>query len=157
MPQKEAGRITEPPVWVPTASGVMPAATAAADPEDEPPGVCSGLTGLRVLPGCRNASSVLTVLPRMMAPAARSLPTIIASRSGTRPASTTVPLAVGMPLVSMTSFNATGTPCNGPIGRPERRCASAISAWRMAKAGSTHSNAWISPSSAAILSRHAFT
>ena len=38
-PQKEAGRITEPPVCVPSASGIMPAATAAAEPEDDPPGV----------------------------------------------------------------------------------------------------------------------
>ena len=52
-PQKAAGRITDPPVWVPTASGTMPAATAAADPCDDPPGVWSGSCGLRVLPGCR--------------------------------------------------------------------------------------------------------
>src|SRR5437764_8698742 len=38
-PQNEAGRITEPPVCVPSASGIMPAATAAAEPEDDPPGV----------------------------------------------------------------------------------------------------------------------
>ena len=35
--------MTEPLVCDPTASGTMPAATAAAEPEDEPPGVCSGL------------------------------------------------------------------------------------------------------------------
>ena len=38
-PQKAAGRMTEPPVWLPKASGSMPAATAAAEPDDEPPGV----------------------------------------------------------------------------------------------------------------------
>src|SRR5262245_2897431 len=38
-PQKAAGRITEPPVWVPSANGIMPAATAAAEPAEEPPGV----------------------------------------------------------------------------------------------------------------------
>ena len=50
-PQKEAGRITEPPVWEPKASGTMPAATAAAEPEDEPPGVrvASRLLGVRVV------------------------------------------------------------------------------------------------------------
>ena len=31
----------------------MPAATAAAEPEEEPPGVCSGLRGLRVTDGCK--------------------------------------------------------------------------------------------------------
>ena len=29
----------EPPVWVPIAAGIMPAATAAAEPDQEPPGV----------------------------------------------------------------------------------------------------------------------
>jgi hypothetical protein len=38
-PQKAAGRITEPIVCVPSASGQSPAATAAADPLEEPPGV----------------------------------------------------------------------------------------------------------------------
>ena len=38
-PQKEAGLITDPLVCVPTARGIMFAATAAADPLEEPPGV----------------------------------------------------------------------------------------------------------------------
>ena len=50
-PQYAAGRIVEPLVWLPIASGTMLAPTAAADPLEEPPGVCSGLCGLRVLPG----------------------------------------------------------------------------------------------------------
>ena len=62
-PQKLAGRITEPPVWVPVAIGKKPAATPAAEPDDEPPGVCARLCGLRVLPGSRWANSVVTVLP----------------------------------------------------------------------------------------------
>ena len=32
-PQNDAGRITEPPVWVPSASGIMPAPTEAAEPD----------------------------------------------------------------------------------------------------------------------------
>ena len=50
-PQNAAGRITEPPVWVPMVSGTMPAATAAADPDDDPPGVRARSRGLRVGPG----------------------------------------------------------------------------------------------------------
>src|ERR1700686_5282622 len=69
MPQKAAGRMTEPPVWLPSAIGSMPAATAAAEPEEDPPGVWAGLRGLRVAAGCRLASSVVTVLPRMRPPA----------------------------------------------------------------------------------------
>ncbi len=60
--------MTEPPVCVPTASGTMPAATAAAEPLDEPPGVCSTFAGLRVCDGARFASSVVTVLPSTIAP-----------------------------------------------------------------------------------------
>src|SRR5215475_15693442 len=83
-PQYEAGRIVEPVVWLPSASGTMPAATAAADPLDEPPGVCAGSCGFRVLPGVRVANSVLTVLPILIAPAARSSDTTEASRDGVR-------------------------------------------------------------------------
>ena len=50
-PQKAAGRITEPLVWVPTAPGRNPMATAAAEPLDDPPGVWAGFQGLRVFPG----------------------------------------------------------------------------------------------------------
>ena len=38
-PQNDAGRITDPAVWVPSASGTIPAATAAAEPLEDPPGV----------------------------------------------------------------------------------------------------------------------
>ena len=51
-PQNAAGRITEPLVCVPTATGTWSAATAAADPEEEPPGVCLRFQGLRVSAGC---------------------------------------------------------------------------------------------------------
>ena len=43
--------ITEPSVCVPNASGTIPAATAAADPDDDPPGVCLRFQGLTVGPG----------------------------------------------------------------------------------------------------------
>jgi hypothetical protein len=85
-PQKAAGRITEPPVWLPSASGSMPAATAAAEPEDEPPGVCAGLCGLRVAAGSSEANCVVTVLPGTMPPARRTNDTIAASAFGRCPA-----------------------------------------------------------------------
>ena len=50
-PQYAAGRMTDPLVWVPTAAGMNPAATAAADPLEDPPGVCARFHGLRVFPG----------------------------------------------------------------------------------------------------------
>src|SRR3546814_10500368 len=55
-------------VWLPSASGAMPAATAAAEPLDEPPGVCAGFHGLTVGPGWRQANSVVTVLPSTVPP-----------------------------------------------------------------------------------------
>ncbi len=85
MPQKAAGRIVEPPVWVPKASGAMKSATAAADPLDEPPGVCAGLWGLRVGPGTRQANSVVAVLPRTIPPALRTSATQAASARGRWP------------------------------------------------------------------------
>ncbi len=48
-----AGRRIEPTVWVPIAAGIIRAATAAADPDDDPPGVCPRDQGLRVGAGSR--------------------------------------------------------------------------------------------------------
>ena len=48
MPQYDAGRKVEPPVCEPNAAGIIRAATAAAEPLLEPPGVCSVFQGLRV-------------------------------------------------------------------------------------------------------------
>jgi hypothetical protein len=44
-PQKAAGTRTDPPVSVPSASGTIPAATAAAEPLLEPPVVRPGKPG----------------------------------------------------------------------------------------------------------------
>ena len=38
-PQYAAGRSTEPTVWEPIASGAIRAASAAAEPAEDPPGV----------------------------------------------------------------------------------------------------------------------
>ena len=47
-PQNAAGRMTEPLVWLPVARGTMPAAIAAAEPLEDPPGVRPGSCGLVV-------------------------------------------------------------------------------------------------------------
>ena len=86
MPQKLAGRMTEPAVCVPSATSTMPVATAAADPLDEPPGVCVTRCGLVVGPGSNTANSVVTVLPSATAPAVRSCATTPASPRGWCPA-----------------------------------------------------------------------
>ena len=50
MPEKAAGMRTEPPPSVPSESGAMPSATAAALPPEEPPDVRVGSHGLPVTP-----------------------------------------------------------------------------------------------------------
>ena len=72
----------EPPTCVPMAAGIMRAPTAAADPEDDPPGVRVESNGFRVGPGSAPPSSAVTVLPRMTAPACRSAHTAALSRLG---------------------------------------------------------------------------
>src|SRR5437764_597442 len=76
-PQQAAGMRTEPPPSLPWATGRMPAATAAAAPPEEPPGVRCRSQGLCVGPK-RRASLVgrmpysgNVVVPTMMKPAAR--------------------------------------------------------------------------------------
>ena len=61
--------MTDPPVWVPMANGTMKSATPAAEPLEDPPGVNSGLWGLAVFPGFLQANSVVTVFPKITAPA----------------------------------------------------------------------------------------
>src|SRR5438067_4235786 len=156
-PQKDAGRITEPAVWLPSASDTMCAATAAAEPLEEPPGVCSGLCGLRVFPGVKYAHSVVTVLPMITAPAARSFATTAASARGVRPLCSSVPFSVGMSAVSMMSFTPTGMPQSAPIGSPLRRCSSAARAWASACSSSRNCQACTVGSTRRIRSRHAPT
>jgi hypothetical protein len=50
MLQAMAGTRPDPAVSVPSEKAAIPAATAAAEPEEEPPGMQSGTTGLRGVP-----------------------------------------------------------------------------------------------------------
>ena len=85
MPQNDAGRRTDPCVCVPSANGTMPVATAAANPLELPPGVCSRLCGLRVGAGVRYANDVVWVFPIRMAPRRRNSVTMPASSVPMRP------------------------------------------------------------------------
>src|SRR3546814_8034396 len=110
----------EPPVCVPKAIGTMPAATAAAEPLEEPPGVWAGFHGLRVGPGVVKAYSAVTVLPIGTAPAARNCATQDASKTLSGVCANDAPQAVGMPCTSMTSLTPTSRPfhdwCRSPGG-----------------------------------------
>src|SRR6185437_12385518 len=93
MPQRLAGIRIEPPVSLPVAAMQKPAATAAAEPPEEPPGTRSVFHGLRVggvtVP---QAYSCVVVLPRKTAPALRSRATAAASTRGKETPGALVPV-----------------------------------------------------------------
>src|SRR5512137_770841 len=101
MPQKLAGWRTDPPVSLPSASGTRPAATAAAEPPDEPPGTRSGSAGCATGPKAEFSfdepipNSSQLVLPTTIAPAAVRRSTAVASNGGTKPARIREPHVVG--------------------------------------------------------------
>src|SRR5688572_32589300 len=88
MPQNDAGWRIDPPVSEPSARGTHRAATAAADPPLEPPGVRSGDHGFRTGPNAEFslddpiANSSQFVLPTIIAPACSSRCTTVASYGG---------------------------------------------------------------------------
>src|SRR3954466_3287728 len=103
----------DPPVSVPIATGASRAATAAAEPPPEPPGVRSRSHGLRDGPNAEcsvldpMANSSRLVLPRIGSPAERSLATTVASYGGTQPSRMREPHVVGWPVVQSKSLTAT--------------------------------------------------
>src|ERR1051325_9851559 len=128
QPQKLAGRSIEPTTWVPSATGTMPEATAAAEPLLDPPGVRSRSHGLRVPRGSVAANSVVTTLPRITAPASRNAATLAASRPLRQPINRGDPCSVGISAVSIMSLMPSGMPSIGDKGRPARQRAAERSA-----------------------------
>ena len=141
MPQNAAGTRIEPDVSVPIAPGTTPAATATAEPDDEPPGhparARAGSTGVPKCgfrPSPENASSLRFVLPTQTIPAAASRATTGASAAAGAASRRSADAAVvGVPATSIRSFHATGTPSSGPRGAPARS-RSALAAPRAAPA-----------------------
>src|SRR6185503_15964663 len=104
-PASAAGWRIEPPVSVPVAAGVMRAATAAAEPPDEPPGTRCKSQGLRTGPQCELsfdepiANSSMLHLPSGTAPARWNCSTTCASYGLTKFSSIREPQVVRWPLV----------------------------------------------------------
>src|SRR5258707_11813730 len=96
--------MVDPITCVPRPALIMPQATPAAEPLDEPPGVWSRFQGLRVPRGSDAANSVVTVLPTITAPAARSAATQAASFSERQPANSGEPIWVGISAVLLVSL-----------------------------------------------------
>ena len=103
----------------------MPAATAAAAPPEEPPGVLAGFHGFRVMPVSGlsvtpfQPNSGVVVLPRSTAPCSRRR-AVAGASSFHGPFASTVfePRSVGQPRVRMRSLIETGTPSSSPFGWP---------------------------------------
>src|SRR5690349_406315 len=106
-PLTPAGHTIEPSVSVPTVSGASRAATATAEPLDEPHGLRSSTYGFRVWPPRllqplvdlrprKLAHSLKFVLPSTTAPAARSFATTSASARAWCSASAIEPALVAM-------------------------------------------------------------
>src|SRR5664279_4105631 len=105
VPQKAAGIRIEPPVSVPIAIGIIPAATAAPEPPLDPPGTHSRLWGLWTAPkwGLLDvtpyANSWRFVFPTIIAPAPSSLSTTAASKEETKYSNSFEPPVVRMPFI----------------------------------------------------------
>ena len=162
LPQKAAGMRTDPAPSVPTLSGPRPAATAAAVPPEDPPGVRVGSHGLRVMPVSSELVSPLqpnsgvVVLPIRTAPASRSRAVAGASTSQAWSGSTVrLPRRVGQPRVRMRSLIEVGTPSSGPTGSPCRQRTSLAAAEAMASSAATRQKALIVGSSDSMRSRTA--
>lgn len=134
-PQHDDGIRMEPPPSEPCATAHMPAATAAAAPPDEPPGVRSRSHGLREGPyACGSVHGVVPnsgvfVFPRTMNPASRMRRTGASSACGMYSAYTRDPYVVRTPSVASRSLMEIGTPWKGA----SLAVASAVRAWSSAR------------------------
>src|SRR5512133_1700846 len=140
MPLVCAGQMIEPSVSVPIAAAQKLDATAAPEPELDPQAERSSAYGLRVSPPrddqpleeCverKLAHSLRLVLPKMIAPASRSLSTKNASRGAIFPSSASDPAVVCiLSAVSMFSLIRMGIPCNEPRTCPVARSSSSLAA-----------------------------
>ena len=124
QPFKEAGQIIDPSVSLPTAYRVSFAATAAPEPEDEPPALCLWIQGFAVKPPTADqplvdlgermfAHSERFVAPRMIAPASRSRATRVESFATGVLASASDPAVAGSPIASILSLIRMGNPLSG--------------------------------------------
>src|SRR5690606_27831763 len=133
VPVKAAGWRMEPPVSVPVPAGTSLAATAAAEPPDEPPGERSRFQGFATGPNQLvsldepMANSSMLVLPSVTAPADLSRATTVASYGDTKSDSIREPQVVSTPLVQNRSLWTIGRPFRtGAL--PAARALSAASA-----------------------------
>src|SRR5437763_5668076 len=115
-PQNAAGWRTEPPVSEPRAAGTMRAATAAAEPPDDPPATRVTSHGLRVTPKAECsveepiANSSRFAFPTTTKPRSRRRDTAVASKGEVNFDRMRDPHVVGRSVVTMLSLTARGVP-----------------------------------------------
>ena len=122
-------------------AGTRAAATAVAGPPLEPPDVCCGFQGLRVMPPAgvsvngQTQSSGVRTMPTTIAPAARRRCTSSAS-TGSTVVRALEPIMRTWPATGVSSLTAIGTPSSGRAS-PERARAPAWSASSSARSAKT--------------------
>ena len=133
-PQHEAGTRMEPVPSPPEAAGTTPAATAAADPPLDPPGVTAADHGFTVGPNSNGSvvqwlpHSGVLVLPNTTRPASRYRSTVQADSVETWSRNARDPIASRVPAsAAPRSLSRNGTPVRGPA-RPLRSTPDASSA-----------------------------
>src|SRR5579863_4124053 len=137
----------------------MWAATAAAEPPEDPPGTFARSHGLWLGPNPEFsveepiANSSMLVLPIRTAPASRSRRVTVDSYGGYQPSRILEPQVAGAPTVANRSLTATGTPASAPSGSPAARLRSTSRACASASSGFTCRNALTRSSTAAMRSR----
>jgi hypothetical protein len=125
-PQYAAGMRREPAVSVPREKRTAPLATAAAEPELEPPVMRSAAQGLRqspqraLWPVTPSPHSSRFDLATTYTPARSIRRTTVAWRRATAPPS--LPAVVVTPATSMRSFTAQLAPASGPVAAPAIGC-----------------------------------
>ena len=118
-PHCAAGILVLPPESAPIARSASPAATAAAEPPEEPPAEWDGRSGLRggpktlVTPKPEPEKSSRFVLPTIVPPASSTRSTTTASTSGVYE-SVREPFVIGMPATATESFTAIRPPGERP-------------------------------------------
>ena len=119
VPVTAAGWRIDPPVSVPIARGASKAASDAADPPPEPPGIRVRSHGLCVGPYAEFsveepiANSSIFVLPKIIMSFFFKLTTTVESYGGRQPSRILEPHVVGIPFCVITSLRASGTPAKG--------------------------------------------
>ena len=143
----------EPPTCVPIAAGTMLRADRGGRARGRTAGRARGIERIGGRPGCEPPSSVVTVLPRITAPASRSAQTPALSRLGKLPFIAAQPISVGMSLVSSRSLMPIGMPSIGDSGLPAFQRAALASAAARAPVSFMAIKAFTTGSRAAIVSR----